>query len=67
MRLTPMPFPHSTEPVGGLIRRAQYLFDFAAGLLVTGVGFWAGRLTSRPLQQRPGVPAVRRLIPATRR
>ena len=45
----------------------HYLFDVAAGLLVTGVGFWAGRLTTRPFQQRPGVPSVRRLIPATRR
>jgi hypothetical protein len=45
----------------------HYLFDVAAGLLVTGVGFWAGRLTSGPFLQRPGVPSVRRLIPATRR
>lgn len=45
----------------------HYVFDVAAGLLVTGVGFWAGRLTARPFQQRPGVPSVRRLVPATRR
>jgi membrane-associated phospholipid phosphatase len=44
----------------------HYLFDVAAGLLVTAVGFSAGRLTIRPFQQRPGVPSVRRLIPATR-
>jgi hypothetical protein len=44
----------------------HYLFDAAAGLLVTAVGFWAGRLTTRPFQQRPGAPSVRRLIPATR-
>ncbi len=44
----------------------HYLFDAAAGLLVTAVGFWAGRLTTQPFQQRPGVPSVRRLIPATR-
>jgi hypothetical protein len=44
----------------------HYLFDVAAGLLVTGVGFSAGRLTTRPSQQRPGVRSVRRLIPATR-
>jgi hypothetical protein len=44
----------------------HYLFDAAAGLLVTAVGFWAGLLTTRPSQQRPGVPPVRRLIPAIR-
>jgi membrane-associated phospholipid phosphatase len=44
----------------------HYLFDVAAGLLVTAVGFWAGRLTTRPFQQRPRVPSVRRRIPATR-
>jgi membrane-associated phospholipid phosphatase len=44
----------------------HYLFEVAAGLLVTGVGFSAGRLTTRPVQQRPGVRSVRRLIPATR-
>jgi membrane-associated phospholipid phosphatase len=45
----------------------HYLFDVAAGLLVTAVGFWAGCLTTRPFHQRPGVPSVRRFIPATRR
>ncbi|HEY8626387.1 MAG TPA: phosphatase PAP2 family protein [Solirubrobacteraceae bacterium] len=44
----------------------HYLFDVAAGLLVTAVGFSAGRLTTRPVQQRRGVRSVRRLIPATR-
>jgi hypothetical protein len=45
----------------------HYLFDIVAGLLVTAVGFWAGRLTTRPFRPRSGVPSVRRLIPATRR
>jgi len=44
----------------------HYLFDVAAGLLVTAVGFSAGRLTTRPVQQRRGVRSARRLIPATR-
>jgi PAP2 superfamily len=44
----------------------HYVFDVAAGLLVTSVGFSASRLTTRAVQQRPGVRPVRRLIPATR-
>jgi hypothetical protein len=43
----------------------HYLFA-AAALLVTAVGFSAGRLSTRPYQQRPGARSVRRLIPATR-
>ena len=44
----------------------HYLFDVAAGLLVTAVGFSAGRLTTQPVRQRPGVPSARHFIPATR-
>jgi membrane-associated phospholipid phosphatase len=29
----------------------HYVFDVAAGLLVTGLGFWAGRLTNRHRHQ----------------
>jgi hypothetical protein len=44
----------------------HYLFDVAAGLLVTAVGFSAGRLTTQPVRQRPGVPSARHFIPATK-
>jgi hypothetical protein len=44
----------------------HYLFDAAAGLLVTAVGFSTGGLTRRRSQQRPGVRSVRRLLPASR-
>jgi membrane-associated phospholipid phosphatase len=30
-----------------LVTGNHYLFDVAAGRLVTAVGFWAGRLTTR--------------------
>ena len=50
---------------GGRVGLA-FAVGIAAGLLVVGVGFCAGRLTTRPFQQRLRVPLVRRLIPATR-
>jgi hypothetical protein len=54
------------DPYAAVASGNHCLFDVAAGLLVTVVGCWTGRLTGRPFQQRLGVPSVPRPIPATR-
>ena len=44
----------------------HYVFDVAAGLLVTGLGFSAGRLANRVTGRRSAARIVPDLIPATR-
>jgi hypothetical protein len=44
----------------------HYVFDVAAGLLVTGLGFWAGRLTNRHRHQAANDRRTPSLVVATR-
>jgi membrane-associated phospholipid phosphatase len=44
----------------------HYVFDVAAGLLVTGLGFWAGRLTNRHRHQAANDRRTSSLVVATR-